>query len=879
MSLTLHHFRKEFRHLRWRWLAWLGVLLLDLAVNAEWIAPLSADFTPTFWTGLTPVFLWLGAVWLALDFCREDARADDNSFIALRPLPERSFWGSRFLVFTLLLMAPLTLQEGLYLLASGRPPSEILEGMAGRAFLAGAVLLWLLPMPLLAAGWARFGLAGAALLTAAMVKTISETWLDRVQIYHWAFYDGNSLAQAAWIGALALAALAWWQRGRGWSPRARGIAMAVLAIACYAMAWTPWLRPWSWRARQPDTVREIEARHPSLPPPVKVEITPVLDVTGEQKFIPRVWLPPLEKPVSWIPSWRIHKLESDTARPDPPLRHNVRNTSQLLLMQGGQLSYDNALAPYLSPTLPGDTLSVMSSNEIARAISLGFCGLPQDIRAPLHLRANLQADWLALSTAGTTGLQAGAKIRSPEMEVEILRIQPHVETGGRPKQGALTVTLRIGSRQSPFTGPATGPLISNKILLHDSANKLLWQNPGRSSDAFRAMGRGWVRHTTSLTFEGVLTQGTGLTEQSLHQLRILALQMQYAGSSRHSLELSYLKLHDHFGETVIRAANANPRVEDDHPREGFHREFKRLRKPAADASRAEAARYLAHVLTLAESLRRRGSLDVDRLPAHPGNDHAIADELAPLVLAHPDLVTTALSRPHGGGYHGNTFLRDLLDAAFLTLSPDRLTRREDGLWHSQGDGENEVPMLFNALVDGHHSWREFSPVVERALRERSVEPVLEMNRQWREQYRHSFSDEEVLENLRSSLSLSWLWALKGRGPASVAGRSIARQAYEHIVPPATEFHKDHQSLTEAAIGAGVEAALDHALTHTRLWEDQLYPDTTNLVRLLSVISRALGGEPVTSKTYRQFMESIRGRRAEDFRYDPESMTWHLKSTP
>lgn len=40
MNLTLHQFRKEFRWLWPRWVLLLTVLVLDLAVNLEWVVPM-----------------------------------------------------------------------------------------------------------------------------------------------------------------------------------------------------------------------------------------------------------------------------------------------------------------------------------------------------------------------------------------------------------------------------------------------------------------------------------------------------------------------------------------------------------------------------------------------------------------------------------------------------------------------------------------------------------------------------------------------------------------------------------------------------------------------------------------------------------------------
>ncbi len=868
MSLTLHHFQKEFRHLRWRWLAWLVVLMLDLAVDAEWIAPLSAELKTTFWTGIPSILVWLGAVGLALDFSREDARADDNSFIALRPLPECCFWGSRVLVFALLLLLPLAVQEGIYLLASGRPAADVLDGMSGKAFLAGAVLLWLLPMPLLGAGWSRFGLAGAALLTGVLVKTACETWLGQKNIFIFAAYDGNSLAQAAWISAASVAVLAWWQRGRGWSLLKKGAALAALATGCYALLWTSWLRPWSWHPQHPELARALEARYPVLPEPAKVMLTPRIDLTGEKKLHPIVTLPPMETPKSWIPGWRVSALESNTARPGKP----IWQPDGVFRFHSWTLTSQNALAPHLN--LPAGTLSRMSSVESAHVLNLDLWGLPEDPQAPLDLRAGMQADWFFPTDPQSVHLKVGARIRTPEFDLEILEVRSHESAYGLPARGTLTLTLRIAARQSISVG-SFSPV---HIFLHDSKGTLLWQNHDGGGMASRASNRGWVRWIARHSFSDVLTQGTGLTEQNLGRLEVMAFRLNYAGRSRHRLELQDLRLGDNFLDTKGYLPASNPRVAS-HPREAFHSEFERIKKPAADAPRAEVARYLAHVLTLAETMRGRGKLGLDKNPLHPGDDLAIADKLAPLILAHPDVITTGLRRPYGRPRDENTLLRDMMEAALLTFAPDRLNRRDNGLWCVLEGDENETRLPLDALISGRLPWNDHVPLVEQALRERSLEPVFELHRRWLELERRVYSDDEILASLKSDPSPAWLLRLKGRGQAAEQGRALVRQAFANVVPPTTYLSDSHKALTEAALFAGSEAALHQTLCYIQLWQDHTGRDQRVLLSLLSVLSRALGGKPVTSETYRPFMESIRERRAADYWYDPVSMTWSLKPQP
>lgn len=868
MSLTFHHFKKEFLFLRTWWLVWLVVLAAELALDAEWIAPLSTDSRASFWTHMPTLGVWFGAAWLALGFPKEDARTDDRSFIALRPLPERCFWGSRLLVFLLLILLPFAVQEGVYLQVSGRPLAEVLAGMAGRMFLASAALLWLLPMPLLAAGWARFSLASTALLTGVLVKAASEVCLQRMKILFWGAYDGDTMAQAAWIGAAGVAALAWWQRGRGWSLRAKGTALAVLAMACYALLWTSWLPSWSWRPQHPETALEIETRYPVLPEPVKVTLHSITDLSGERKFMPHVQLPPLETPRAWIPAWRMISLASKTAKPDPLLWL----PEGAFRFHGWTLPPCNAFAPYLG--LPAGTLSRMNSQESARAVQMGLWDLPEDLNAPLDLRGELRADWFQATTPRPVKLQVGSETRAPGLHVQVLAIQPHMDGMGHPSPGSLTLTFKLAGSHSVFT--PNFPCFH--FFLHDAKSKLLWQGNGGSGGHSRALNRGWFRHVSRITFHDVLTQGTGLTEQTLARLQGIAFHLSYAGRSHHRLELNNLRLGDDFIPSQGYLPASNPRVASQ-PRQGFHSELKRLRKPASDAPREQAARYLAHALTLAETLRARGKLGLDNKPLHAGNDLVIADELAPFVLAHPDLLTTALPHPYGHARDENKLLRETLEAALLALYPDRFKRRDDGLWWTPDGEEHTTRLPVDALISGRLSWKESIPLVEQALRERQLTPLLELHRRWRKVEHREYSDAEILANLKSKPTPAWLLRLRDRGEVAEQGRSLVRQAFAHLVPPTTDFLDTHRHLTETALFAGSEAALDQTLCFMRLWDDHTDRDQRALFSLLSSLSRVMGDKPVSPGTWRPFMKSLRERRAGDYAYDPASMTWRLKPQP
>ena len=73
MNLTFHHFIKDFRYL---WLRWCGLLLaicFDLALQMQWVFPISQEsniMLPSFFLSLP---MWIIACWFMLCVPPEDA--------------------------------------------------------------------------------------------------------------------------------------------------------------------------------------------------------------------------------------------------------------------------------------------------------------------------------------------------------------------------------------------------------------------------------------------------------------------------------------------------------------------------------------------------------------------------------------------------------------------------------------------------------------------------------------------------------------------------------------------------------------------------------------------------------------------------------------
>ena len=121
MNLILHQFRKDFRYLRWRWVAYLAVLAVDLAYQMEWIFPMKLEDSDSDFY-LAGCVVWLMGIWVGLSVSPEDE--GDSSFVSTRPLPKLQFWLARLTLWFGLIAVPMALEAVVFLALQGRPSGE-----------------------------------------------------------------------------------------------------------------------------------------------------------------------------------------------------------------------------------------------------------------------------------------------------------------------------------------------------------------------------------------------------------------------------------------------------------------------------------------------------------------------------------------------------------------------------------------------------------------------------------------------------------------------------------------------------------------------------------------------------------------------------------
>jgi hypothetical protein len=878
MNLTLHHFRKEFRYLRLRWLVWLVVLGLQLAVDVEWVMPMRVGVPSPGWLGLLPVLMWGGAVMLALGYAKEDAQADDRSFIAVRPLPSGSYWWSRGLVFLVLIMVPLVLQEGLYLVVSGVGTKDVLLGMWERFFITGAALGWLVPMPLMAAGGARWMVAGVAVLTGLLAQSICVQMLQQRQLYPEMFYGESSLAQAAWVGAVAIALLAWLQKRGGWPLHRMLAAVAGLVIACYALAWTPWLRPSSWSAREPDLMARLEVTHAELPRPHSFRLLPLNDDTGASVVYMDGDLMPLPVPAELLPHWSVRDAAL-TQKGATVHAKSIGAYNRRFFWPQYIFTRDDK---WLLSSLPGavvpETLSMAAQYSLGRnGCSFGRWPTPEDLQSPADIEVQLEADWLRQSVLGSCELRSGAVLRSEYADMEVLEVHPHQNGNGEKQAGNLTIIFKLTKREietggSPFT---FGTEMSQ--MLYAPAQQLFWQREMGSTGGelqFRAMNRGRTRMLHSITYKDVLTPATGIREAEVPALRFLLRKQDYAGTSRHHLSMKGMDLQENLRHRAWYYPVGCPLIAAA-PRAGMLREFERIPKPTPDAGPEAVARFVADVITLSQALEWRHDLKKDGSVRYPGNDHAVVDAVAPYLLRHPEVLTR---QAHLFVSRDNPFVRELLDATLLLAGLPGVEREPYGLRYTEDTSAKSVTGLLNPIETRVGGWTALAPAIEAALQQRSVQPILAVHEKWRSEMRFVRPDEEWLDDLKQRFSMSSLWALKGNDAREQA-RGLIRREYELSVPPMVQIGSEQLQVVECAIAIGMEAALDQRLRGLRFWDEKKFGQRE--LYELSMLSRLFGSQELLLKWEEAlpFLRRMRELRAADFSYDAATLTWKPISKP
>ena len=870
MNLTLHHFKKEARRLLPRWLPWLAVLALQLAADAEWLAPMRADGVEPFWYALLPLLQWCGAVWLALSYPREDAVADDHSFIAVRPLPAHSYWLARGLVLALMVALPLAVQEGLYLAASGRPVQDVLIGMGERAFMSGAMLACLLPVPALAGGWGRYGVVGAVLFCFMVLQTLVSEAVQRwCQVYLSIILTGGRFALAAWLGAALMAALAVWQRRRR-SSFARVLAcVAALTSLVLAFACTPLLKTPSQRGEDPSWIAEVERQHGASLKESSLDVSTYEDRQGSSRAEIRLNVQVPGLPPGLLPFWRKQRATLTQGDHQWADSEHVYGEEKFFF-DAESLTSNPGVAQALQPAIGPNALAFTRMGWPQREdVVQGAFPLPADLDTPVDLRSEQEVDWLRLDHLGSCPFETGAGISSRFADVRILDFKPNQDAGGRPAPGALMITVKLCNRTLETQGSPYPFWSAPMLMLYAPRNRLLWQNgSGDGLPASRAVHSGWMRGIYRLYWKDVIAPGTGITAAHLADLRLTMVYPHYLGTSHHSITTKGLKLN----ERIIPHQwpwSRSPLIAD-HPWQAMREAVARMPRPGPEAPRAEAAHYVGRVFSLAHALDWRYDSKPDATPRWPGDDRAVAAQMAPVILRHPDLITRL---PYGAVMGSARFISSVLGAALLLSGlPDVSADAETGQPVCQGPAGSTARLhLLASLGSGPEGWQALAPAIEQALHEKSSQPLRVIEEQRLAREKAVPTDEEILASLRTRQDMHSFAALKTRPALRPAARAMFSERYHALIQPAATLRPEGSFTVLMGVAAGLPDALDQTLRQVALKNDK-EPQGRD-VFLLSQLSQLLDGPPLKWADTAGFIRTVRTWKAQDFTYDPEAMSW------
>lgn len=604
MNLAWHHFKKEARHIHLRWWLWIGLMILDLALQLEWLMPMTGFEFGESLPSLAHTGVLGCAIILNLSSCAEDLPSRDGAFVATRPLPWWSYYLARVGVVLLMFVVPLMLQEALYLALSHRPWSALFAGAAWQGAIAVAWLAWTVPSAALWKHWlqALLGIAlliGGMWLSAGMIETAfaGQSWLREVG---GATESGSVMT--AWVALLFWSLLAWWNRRDEPTIRQKMMAMVALAPMLYAvsMSWTMMVGKQQADSARVDVL--AQAARVTIP---QEHLRPLLKVSYQDR-----------PATAFYGQMRITGLP-----PEVEMRSRLK---QLRAMQGGKvlpahLTEDDTrrqfqqIVPDFDPgpikqALPTGTVLIPPTPEMSiyggnpLEYELGRVEVSVDRKdkeaAPLSIEWDFEARWFEWRQVADLPLRSGARVITDDAEMVIEKVLPDTapwyHAKSRQEKGTLTLHARIHQR----AGDATLHYIlycPERRLAWYLGDKLTWM-------AMRAKHTGWARHLGVLSQRAVLNHTDGAAASDLSKLRLVVMQRRELGRSAWTWKTQPMEVRQHVpGYRDWYYEAGSPLFGD--TLEVLGKRIDGLPIPGPQAPRVELNRYVLDVLKAFHALK------------------------------------------------------------------------------------------------------------------------------------------------------------------------------------------------------------------------------------------------------------------------------------
>ena len=859
MSLVLHQFKKEIRWLWPRWCLLLAALAFDLAFSLDWVLPMRLGTLMGYYE-LTTMLLWLVVFWVAISTAPEDSAEGGRAFTATRPVSRWHYWLGRLLVWIVLIVLPMMLETGLYLLLMQRPWPDVGEGMADMFLTAASATLWVLPASQLFRSWERY-LALAtlwALWGADYGRLMLSEIFKALQLWFEPSFPplepARTFIAACYVGPL-LVLLLIWHSHRRLNLAVRLLALGVLLLLCHGLASSSLTDPDLAESENAALVHQLRIDHA---PSVRVSDLRAYvrtdDQLGQQIHLDsRVHLPALPQGTIAMP-WCDSMIGQQQGSPLSVATNTHAGYSKAAYC--GFFLFGTPLAGKLPVPWPLDTLTA-DTPQTFQSVPLPDLPMLDDLATPIDLQWQFRVNWIRLQEIGHSPLIKGAIIKAPKWELQVLDIKVGENNRGDPAPSTITLTLRASMSTLPSDHHLwPGPL----LMIHGQKQRLLWQREVTGHTDYRGIRHGWIHTLREVHFGGILSPGTGVTRANLSEQQLVWLQPVYLGTSHHSQSVAGLKLNEQLNNVGTWPVADHTVRQRANPREEFLAHLRRLKPPAEDAPEAEVAHFIAEVMSLSQTYRARHELNDAFQPKWPGNDTALGEWIAPSLLRFPDLLSRVQIQK---------------DTAHV-LGAILLHARIPGIKPGEGNAAPSYEQLFPTPSQPGVTQSLFSKPWWPSLIENPIPVVIAMLK--------TASDEPLRPHIRSAPpSIEETWKLFQNDVNAASLRTLLREEKYRPLALAevdrlyamlhrtVDLEESTQPIVTAKAATGDAGALDWIL---RWWATR-DEERSSAVPNIQNAYLALFGTDLAPQAVSDLIRASRGRTSKNYRYDTAKMLWEL----